>query len=90
MMPSENFIREKTRFERTSKIEFLRELVEDLTDMEISSLRYFNEIEMYKYVFEGNNLPPLKINVRADSLSAVTRDTIRQTMRYLDEIKDKI
>ena len=77
-------LKAKTRKERIDTIGFVRELVEDLTNMKIESVKYLNN-ESYHIKFLNKQHKDLNINVHMDSLSAITYDVINQTEAYLRE-----
>lgn len=75
----------KTKNERINKMGFIKELVEDLTFMEIESVEYL-DIECYKIKFLNEQHKDLNINVHLDSLKAITHDVISQTKAYLKSV----
>lgn len=77
-------LKAKTKKERIDKIGFVKELVGDLTGREIENVSYLDN-ETYNIKFLNKQYKDLNINVCMDSLSAITRDVIRQTNSYLRE-----
>lgn len=77
-------LKAKTKKERVDKIDFVKELVGDLTNREIESVSYFDN-ETYNIKFLNKQCKDLNINVHMDSTSAITYDVIRQTKAYLRE-----
>lgn len=75
----------KTKNERINKIGFIKELVGDLTNMEIESVEYLN-YEAYEIKFLNKQFKDLIINVHMDSSKAITHDVIRQTKAYLKSV----
>ena len=74
----------KTKKERVDKIDFVKELVRDLTGREIDSVSYLDN-ESYHIKFLNKQCKDLNINVHMDSTSAITYDVISQTKAYLRE-----
>lgn len=77
-------LKAKTKKERVDKIDFVKELVGDLTNREIESVSYFDN-ETYNIKFLNKQCKDLNINVHMDSTSAITYDVISQTKAYLRE-----
>lgn len=77
-------LKAKTKKERVDKIDFVKELVGDLTNREIESVSYLDN-ESYHIKFLNKQCKDLNINVHMDSTSAITYDVIRQTKAYLRE-----
>ena len=75
----------KTKNERINKIGFIKELVGDLTCMEIESAEYL-DYGAYEIKFLNKQCKGLNINVHMDSTSAITYDVIRQTKAYLKSV----
>ena len=76
-------LKAKTKKERIDKIGFVKELVGDLTNREIESVKYLDN-ESYHIKFLNKQCKDLNINVHMDSTSAITRDVISQTQAYLE------
>lgn len=77
-------LKAKTKKERVDKIDFVKELVGDLTNREIESVSYLDN-ESYHIKFLNKQCKDLNINVHMDSTSAITYDVISQTKAYLRE-----
>lgn len=77
-------LKAKTKKERIDKIDFVKELVGDLTGREIDSVSYLDN-ESYHIKFLNKQCKDLNINVHMDSTSAITYDVISQTKAYLRE-----
>lgn len=77
-------LKEKDDKERTERLPFWRQIIEDLTGYEIARLVYDDNAEVLKVLWKDTEREKLVINIRMDSLRACTHDVIRQTYSWLE------
>lgn len=77
-------LKEKDDRERTERLPYWKQIIEDLTGYEIAKLFYDNRTETVQTIWADAYREKLVINIRMDSLRACTRDVIRQTYSWLE------
>lgn len=77
-------LKKKDDLERTERLPFWRQIIEDLTGYEILHLSYNNKFEFLEVIWAEAYREKLVINIRMDSLRACTHDVIRQTYSWLE------
>ena len=77
-------LKKKDDLERTERLPFWRQIIEDLTGYEIARLVYDDNAEVLKVLWKDTEREKLVINIRMDSLRACTHDVIRQTYSWLE------
>lgn len=70
---------------RKASIDYWRRLIEDITNEQIVQITYESERELIRVWFL-NEKKKLTINIGMDSLQACTRDIIRQTHKWMENI----
>lgn len=73
---------------REESIDFYQRIVEDLTGIDVTTIRYDRKREVFQFVFRESYAKDLEINVALDSLSTCTRDLIRQTEAYIERMRE--
>lgn len=77
-------LKERDDIERTERLPYWKQIIEDLTGYEIAELFYDNRTETVKTIWADAYREKLVINIRMDSLRACTHDVIRQTYSWLE------
>lgn len=77
-------LKKKEDMERTKRLPYWKQIIEDLTGYEIAELFYDNRTETVQTIWADAYREKLVINIRMDSLRACTRDVIRQTYSWLE------
>lgn len=77
-------LKKKDDKERTKRLPFWKQIIEDLTGYEIAELFYDNRTETVQTIWADAYREKLVINIRMDSLRVCTRDVIRQTYSWLE------
>lgn len=78
------YLKEKDNKERTERLPYWKQIIEDLTGYEIAELFYDNRTETVQTIWADAYREKLVINIRMDSLRACTHDVIRQTYSWLE------
>lgn len=78
------YLKEKDNKERTERLPYWKQIIEDLTGYEIAELFYDNRTETVQAIWADTYRKKLVINIRLDSLRACTHDVIRQTYSWLE------
>lgn len=76
-------LKKKDDLERTERLPFWKQIIEDLTGYEIAKLFYDDEYELIEVIWQDEYREKLVINIRMDSLRACTHDVIRQTYDWI-------
>ena len=77
-------LKERDDRERTERLPYWKQIIEDLTGYEIFHLSYNNKFEFLEVLWAEAYREKLVINIHMDSLRACTRDVIRQTYSWLE------
>ena len=77
-------LKERDDRERTERLPYWKQIIEDLTGYEIFHLSYNNKFEFLEVLWAEAYREKLVINIRMDSLRACTHDVIRQTYSWLE------
>jgi len=67
---------------RHMSLMFWQRIIEDLTYEEVYLITYHEDEEYLEVEFKDKSLPKLLISIRYDSITACTRDVIRQTEKW--------
>lgn len=79
----QKLLKKKDDRERTERLPFWQQIIEDLTGYEIANLFYDDEYELIEVLWKDKYRGQLVINIRMDSLRACTHDVIRQTYDWI-------
>lgn len=77
-------LKERDDRERTERLPYWKQIIEDLTGYEIFHLSYNHKFEFLEVLWAEAYREKLVINIHMDSLRACTRDVIRQTYSWLE------
>lgn len=77
-------LKERDDRERTERLPYWKQIIEDLTGYEIAELFYDDKFEFLEVFWADACREKLVINIRMDSLRACTHDVIRQTYSWLE------
>lgn len=78
------YLKEKDNKERTERLPYWKQIIEDLTGYEIAELFYDNRTETVQATWADTYRKKLVINIRLDSLRVCTHDVIKQTYSWLE------
>ena len=77
-------LKERDDRERTERLPYWKQIIEDLTGYEIAELFYDNRTETVQTIWADAYREKLVINIRMDILRVCTHDVIRQTYSWLE------
>lgn len=77
------YLKENDDRERTKRLPYWQQIIEDLTGYEIAVLTYNDKIEVLEVLWIDAYREKLVINIHMDSLRACTHDVIRQTYDWI-------
>lgn len=75
-------LKKKEDMERTERLPYWQQIIEDLTGYEITELFYDDECELIEVIWKDKYRKQLVINIHMDSLRLCTHDVIRQTFSW--------
>ena len=75
-------LKKKEDMERTERLPYWQQIIEDLTGYEITELFYDDEYELIEVIWKDKYRKQLVINIHMDSLRICTHDVIRQTFSW--------
>lgn len=77
-------ITDKVNFERTTRLPFWQQIIEDITGFDMKYLSYDKTNETLEALWINKDTLKLIININGDSLRSCTHDVIRQTYKWLE------
>ena len=77
-------IMDRVNFERTTRLPFWQQIIEDITGFDMKYLSYDKTNETLEALWINKDTLKLIININGDSLRSCTHDVIRQTYSWIE------